>query len=247
MIDIAVSPCSNPDLSLDEALAAYAELGYRRFEMFTSWCTSAADIHGDPRGPLAVAAEHGFSFCCIHCPPLSEDLDASLAEAAQACRFGALLGCRCAIVKAKTQADFAAGAGRLLDAIDGLPIIPVLQNHRGTAISTLDDFLEVLDAIGDPRMQCLLEVGHFHSVGVSWQEGYAALEGRIRHVHIKDQVVAQSVPFGTGEIDLPGLLERLVADDYQGDVVVEMEVADKANTLGYLGDALRYVKEHLPA
>lgn len=247
MIDIAVSPCSNPDLALDEALSAYAALGYRRFEMFTSWCKSAADIHGDPRGPLAAAAEHGFSFCCIHCPPLTGNLDASLAEAVQACRLGALLGCRCAIVKAKTRADFAAGAGRLLDAIDGLPIIPVLQNHKGTAISTLDDFLEVLGAIDDPRMQCLLEVGHFHSVGVSWREGYAALEGRIRHVHIKDQVGAQSVPFGTGEIDLPGLLERLVADDYQGDVVVEMEVADRKNTLGYLSDALRYVKEHLPA
>ena len=246
MISVAVSPCSDPEMTLEQALAAYAALGYSRFEMFTSWAKSAADIHGDPRGPLALAAQHRFSYCCIHCPPLTDDLDASLPEAVRACRFGALLGCRCAIVKAKTQADFLAGARSLLDAIEGLPIIPVLQNHKGTAITTLDDYLEVLDGIGDPRMQCLLEVGHFHSVGVSWQQGYEALTGRIRHVHVKDQVGAQSVPFGTGEIDLPSLLERLAADGYDGDVVVEMEVADRENTLTYLGDALRYVKEHLP-
>jgi len=246
MVSVAVSPCSNPELTLEQALAAYAALGYRRFEMFTSWAESAADVHADPRHYLALAAKHRFSYCCIHCPPLTEDMEASLPEAIQACRFGALLGCRCAIVKAKTRADFLAGVPGLLDAIEGLPIIPVLQNHKGTAITTLDDFLEVVDGIDDRRMQCLLEVGHFHSVGVSWQEGYEALASRIRHVHIKDQVGAQSVPFGAGEIDLPGLLERLVADGYDGDVVVEMEVADRANTLTYLGDALRYVKEHLP-
>ena len=216
MISVAVSPCSDPEMTLEQALAAYAALGYDRLEMFTSWAKSAADIHADPRHYLALAAEHGFSFCCIHCPPLTDDLDASLPEAVRACRFGALLACRCAIMKAKTKADFVAGATSLLD------------------------------GIGDPRMQCLLEVGHFHSVGVSWQQGYEALTGRIRHVHVKDQVGAQSVPFGTGEIDLPSLLERLAADGYDGDVVVEMEVADRENTLTYLGDALRYVKEHLP-
>jgi sugar phosphate isomerase/epimerase len=234
-------------MSLEEALAAYARLGYHRFEVFTGWATSAADIHGDPAPCLALARKHGFEYCCIHLPPLSEDMDASLAEAVQATRFGAALGCRCCIVKAKRKQDFAAGAGRLLDAIDAFPIIPVVQNHKGTAISTLADYLEVLGCVGDPRLQCLLEVGHFHSVGVPWREAYAALAGRIRHVHIKDQIGAQSVPFGTGEIDLPGLFDRLVADGYGGDVVVEMEVADKENTLAYLGDALTYIQEHVPA
>ncbi|MFW6162360.1 MAG: sugar phosphate isomerase/epimerase family protein [Planctomycetota bacterium] len=246
MVSIAVSPCSNPELMLAEALAAYGRIGYRRFEMFTGWAKSAADIHADPRPYLALAAEHGFAYCSIHCPALTDDLAASLPEAVQACRFGAPLGCRCAIVKAKTKADFLAGLPRLLDAVEGLPITPVLQNHKGTAITTLDDYCDVLDGVDDPRLFATLEVGHFHSVGVPWREGYEALGDRVRHVHIKDQVGAQSVPFGTGEIDLPGLFQRLVADGYDGDVVVEMEVADKENTLRYLADALAYVKEHVP-
>jgi len=246
MFSIAVSPCSNPEMTLEEALAAYAKLGYRRFEMFTGWAKSSADFHADPQPCLDAAARHGFAYCCIHLPALTEDVEASVAEAALAARFGAAIGCRCAIVKAKTRDDFAAGTRRLLDAIDDLPITPVLQNHKGTAITTLDDYREVLDRVADERLRCLLEVGHFHSVGVSWSEGYAALEGRIAHVHVKDQVGTQSVPFGTGEIDLPGLLARLVADGYDGDVVVEMEVADKQNTLRYLGDALAYIQEHTP-
>ncbi|HUT32390.1 MAG TPA: sugar phosphate isomerase/epimerase [Planctomycetota bacterium] len=242
MFTIAVSPCSNPELGLEECFRAYGALGYRRFEMFTSWCKSAANVLDDPRRYLDAAARYGFAYCCVHLPALTEDLDASLPQAVQAARFGAATGCRCAIVKAKTKPDFFAGTRALLDAIAELPLVPVVQNHKGTAITTLDDYLEVLDGVNDPRLMALLEVGHFHSVGVSWRRGYEALAGRIRHVHVKDQIGAQSVAFGAGEIDLPGLLARLVADGYGGDVVVEMETQDKENRLRYLGEALDYIR-----
>lgn len=246
MFTIAVSPCSNPELSLEECFRAYGALGYRRFEMFTSWCKSAADVLDDPQPYLDLAARHGFAYCCIHLPALTDDLDASLPQAVAAARFGAAIGCRCAIVKAKTKPDFFAGTRALLDAMADLPVIPVVQNHKGTAITTLDDYLDVLDGVNDPRLMALLEVGHFHSVGVAWRQGYEALKERICHVHIKDQVGPQSVAFGAGEIGLPGLLARLVADGYDGDVVVEMETQDKENRLRYLGEALTYVKEHTP-
>jgi len=246
MFSVAVSPCSNPELTLEECFRAYGPLGYSRFEMFTGWCKSAADVRGDPRRCLELAAKYGFAYCCIHLPALSSNLEESLQQAVRAARFGAAIGCRCAIVKAKTKPDFLAGTRLLLDAIAELPIIPVLQNHKGTAITTLDDYLEVLEGVNDPRLMALLEVGHFHSVGVPWRRAYDALQGRIRHVHVKDQVGAQPVPFGTGEIDLPGLFARLAADGYEGDVVVEMETRDRENRLRYLGEALEYVKEHMP-
>ena len=243
---VSVSPCSNPEMTLEEALAAYGRLGYERLEMFTSWAKSAANVERGPAEYLEAAERHGFAYSSIHLPPFEEDLKASLARAAETCRFGAALGCRVAIVKATSRQNHIAGAPLLLEAIEGLPITPVLQNHAGTAISTLDDYREVLDGIGDPRMKCTLEVGHFHSVGVQWPQGYDLLAGRIELVHIKDQIGSQSVPFGTGEIDLPGLLARLIEDGYEGDVVVEMEVEDRENTLQYLGDALAYVREHMP-
>jgi sugar phosphate isomerase/epimerase len=247
MFTIAVSPCSNPELTLEEALQAYSGLGYRRFELFTSWAKSAVDPTRDPAELLALAARHGFAFSSIHLPPMDDDLDASVARAARMAEFGSRLGCRVALVKAATRANHIAGGPRLLDAIEHLPILPVLQNHAGTAISTLDDYREVLAGVADERMKCTLEVGHFHTVGVSWEEGYGLLQGRLELVHIKDQIGPQSVPFGTGEIDLAGLLPRLAADGYGGDVVIEMEVEDRENTLAYLREALAYVKERLPA
>ena len=52
------------------------------------------------------------------------------------------------------------------------------------------------------------------------------------------------MPFGTGEIDLPGLFAHMDAAGYAGDYVVEMEVKDTENTLKYLADALAYMKRY---
>lgn len=245
MFSVAVSPCSNPGFTLEQCFKEYGALGYRRIELFTGWTHAAADPLADPEDYLAPARRHGFAYSCLHLPPLGDD-PASLAEAARAARFASEIACRCAIVKAERRELFANLGRQLLDATEQLPVIPVLQNHKGSAISTLDDYQAVLSALDDPRMFCTLEVGHFQSVGVPWRAAYEALAGHIRHVHVKDQTGTQSVPFGTGEIDLPGLFARLVEDEYDGDVVVEMEVVDKENTLRYLGDALRYIEENTP-
>ena len=50
------------------------------------------------------------------------------------------------------------------------------------------------------------------------------------------------MPFGTGEIDLVGLFEHMRSVGYDGDYVVEMEVADKENTLRYLAGAVEYLR-----
>ncbi len=236
------SPCCNPELRLDEALAAYARLGFRKFEVFTSWAKSAFDVDGDPAFYQAKGEEYGLRFTSLHLPPVTDDLDATVARAVHAARFARAIGAGVLLFKADSRANYIRGARPFLDAIEGLGVTPVLQNHYGTPITTLDDFREVLNGIADPRMKTLLEVGHFHSAGVSWRQGYDLLGESIALVHIKDQVGRQSVPFGTGEIDLAGLLRHLRAAGYRGDFVVEMEVADRENTLRYLAEALEYVR-----
>ena len=242
-LSFSISPCSNPEMGLEDVLAHYGQLGYTRFELFTGWVKSAVNTDTDPEAYLNIACKHGFEFSSIHLPPLSDDLESSIVRAEETCQLGVALGCRVAIVKASSKANYIHGGKELLERVETLPIIPVLTNHAGTAISTLGDYREVIDGIQDPRMKYLLEIGHFHSVGVSWREGYDLLAGCIELVHIKDQVGKQSVRFGTGEIDLTGLFSRLIEDDYRGDVVIEMEVADRENTLHYLKQALDYVKE----
>lgn len=49
-------------------------------------------------------------------------------------------------------------------------------------------------------------------VGGLWAEGFDLLGESIALVHVKDQVGPQSVPFGTGEVDLPGLFAHMKAE-----------------------------------
>ncbi len=241
---IAVSPCSNPDMGLDDVLAAYSALGFRKFEVFTGWAKSAFDIDADPQGYLDKGRAHGMRFTSFHLPPVSDEADESLARAVKAARFAQAIGASVVLFKATSRANYIQAAGPFLDATAELAVTPVLQNHAGTPISTPADFREVIDGIADPRMKTLLEVGYFHSVGVSWREGCELLGDSIALVHVKDQVGGQSVPFGTGEIDLPWLFAHMASAGYEGDFVVEMEVADRENTLEYLGGALEYLKRN---
>jgi sugar phosphate isomerase/epimerase len=238
---LAVSPCSNPELGLDQALDAYGRIGYRSFEAFTSWVKSALDIDADPAAYRQLAAERGMRFTSLHLPPVTDDLDATLRQAVQGARFADALGVEVVLFKAASRELYIRAARPFLDAIGGLSVIPVLQNHAGSPITTLREFHEVIEGIGDARMKTLLETGHFHTAGVSWREGHGLLGSSVALVHVKDQVGPQSVPFGTGEMDLPGLFRHMAASGYQGRYVVEMEVRDTENTLRYLAEALEYL------
>lgn len=242
---LIASPCCNPEKELDEVLAAYSMLGFRRFEVFTTWAKSAFDIDRDPEFYLDAGRRHGMSFVSFHLPPVTDDLDASLARSIHAARFAKSIGASIVLFKAASRDLYIRAAKPFLDAIQGLDLTPVLQNHYGSPISSLSDFHEVLEGIDDARMKALLEVGHFHSAGVLWREGYELLKGRIALVHIKDQIGRESVPYGKGEIDLSGLFKHLIKEGYAGDYVIEMEVNDRENTLTYLSEAVEYIGEIL--
>jgi sugar phosphate isomerase/epimerase len=242
--NLVASPCSNPEMGLDEVLAAYSEIGFRKFEVFTHWVKSAFDVDGDPAGYLDKGAQYRMRFASLHLPPVADDRPDSLERAIEAARFADAIGAGIVLFKAVSRSGYVKAARPFLDAIQGLNVTPVLQNHSGSAISTLDDFREVIEGIADPRMRTLLEVGHFHSVGVSWKEGLELLGDSVALVHIKDQIGAQSVPFGTGEIDIVGLFGHMRSVGYDGDYVVEMEVADKENMLSYLAGAVEYLRKH---
>jgi sugar phosphate isomerase/epimerase len=239
---IVVSPCCNPDWGLAEALAAYAPIGFRKFELFTSWAHSAVDFRSSPENCRAYGLQNRMTFHSMHLPPIREnDIDATLADAVTATKFAAALGVEVVLYKADTRPAYAKAAGRYLDAVEGIAVVPVVQNHFGTAVSTLADVKEVHEKINDTRMKSLLEVGHFHSAGVPWQTALDYLGDSVALVHIKDQVGTQSVPFGTGEVDLIGLFATLDKSGYTGGYVVEMEVTDRENTLRYLSGAQQYL------
>jgi sugar phosphate isomerase/epimerase len=242
MTNIGVSPCSNPELPLEKIMEEYSKIGYRKMELFTSSLQSAIDFSKNPDEYKQLSERYGIGFTSMHLPRIVEDQGESLDQAVSAALFAAGLGIKIVLFKCESKAVYISSAKRFLDAIEGLDVIPVLQNHVGSPISSLEDYSEVIRGIGDSRMKTLLEVGHFHSAGVNWRDGYDLLGDSIALIHIKDQIGSQSVAFGKGEIDLLGLFKKMNEVGYSGDYIVEMEVSDKENTIPYLKAALSHIQ-----
>jgi sugar phosphate isomerase/epimerase len=247
MDQFAVSPCSNPELDIEAAIKAYAALGYRKFELFTAWAASRVDIHDDPQVYRDVAMKYDMAFSSMHLPAITEEFEGSLRDAITGARLAAALGVKVVLYKAISHDLYVRAASRFLDSIEDLDVVPVVQNHVGSPVTTLDDFEAVMGGIDDPRMKSLLEVGMFHTVGTPWQRAYDILSETVALVHIKDQIGERRVPFGEGEVDLEGLFARLARDGYTGDIVIEMEVCpgETEQTLELLGQARAYCRRLL--
>jgi sugar phosphate isomerase/epimerase len=239
---LVISPCCNPQEPSERLFPAYAELGYSAMEAFTSWCAAALDWRQDAAALRDRAAAHGLRWTSLHLPVIGADAATGIADAIAAARFAAALGVEVVLVKAQTLAQHLACDGAVVAAVCDLGLVPVVQNHRGSAIETMDHVATVLDGVGDDRLGVLLEVGHYHSVGQHWLPAWERDRARIALVHIKDQIGPRSVPYGTGEVDLPGLFSRLSTDGYTGRFVVELELEDRS--LAHTTPHLRAARNH---
>jgi sugar phosphate isomerase/epimerase len=236
---LVASPCSAPKWTLDEVMAAHAELGFRKYEAFTGWVASALDVCADPAAYVETAKRHGMRYTSFHLPAVDgADFDASLAEAIEAARFAHAVGARIVLFKARTRPDYIRAAPAMLDACESLGLTAVIQNHKGSALNDREDVREVLEGAADGRLQALLEVGHFHQAGVTWDQAYTYLRGRIALVHVKDIAAGEPVGFGAGEIDFAALTAALKADGYAGDYVVELEGRCWEDPRRYLREAV---------
>jgi len=221
---LVASPACLPNMELEEVLRHYARLGFKKMEVFTYWAEAAFDYEEPPDRYLNLSERYDIDFTSLHLPPLGPESH-SLEEVLRAARFCQEIGAEIAIFKAESKKEYLRSGPKFLDAIEelGIDIQPVVENHSGTPISSLQDYREVLEGIDDLRMGAVLEVGHFHKVGIEWEDGYELLKDRIALVHLKDMQGSISVPYGRGEIDFPKLFDLLEDGGYQGDYVVELE------------------------
>jgi sugar phosphate isomerase/epimerase len=222
--------------------AAYRRIGFTKYEAFSSWATACHDGTVDPAAARAELAGFGLQVTSYHLPPIEQNIDAGLAKALAAARYAARLGEGVAVLfKAATKDIFIQSAARFLDALERerLAVVPVVQNHKGSAITTLDDYREVLEGIDDPRMKAVLEVGHFQRVGVDWRAGWDLLGDRLALIHVNDIRAGASVLYGTGEVDFAGLMKQVKASGYPGNIVVELELATHATQPQTTLDGLR--------
>ena len=73
-------------------------------------------------------------------------------------------------------------------------------------------------------------------------ENYA---DRIYHVHLKDHIGIQSVPFGKGEVDNAGYIKALKDVGYEGYLSIELEVEDVENAPRYVEEAKNLIESFM--
>jgi inosose dehydratase len=119
---------------------------------------------------------------------------------------------------------------------------PVIHPHAGTYLETSDEIDRLMDRLDGSIVGLCLDTGHFRyggAIPARAVRDYAAL---LRHVHIKDcatnvlrEVAARGddlaaalhggvfCPLGSGDADIPAVIEALQAVGYTGWLVVEQD------------------------
>lgn len=106
----------------------------------------------------------------------------------------------------------------------GVPL--AVEPEPGHLLSCLDDFHRLRRSLGDPdALGLTLDIGHCQCLEPDPPAAcVTAAAPWLRHVQIEDmrRGVHEHLPFGTGEIDFPPVLDALAATGYQGLTVVEL-------------------------
>jgi len=138
---------------------------------------------------------------------------------------------------------------------------------QGTLINSIDDMLKLFELVDMPNLYCCIDTGTWYSCvkpKISIPEAVAKLKGKIRMIHVKDEVgfpnlsSMQHVWFGAGLVNFREMSDALRAVGYDGYATVEWECFQIGGLFG-LGDpsgvsltdfdrvaeeAIEFLKEH---
>jgi sugar phosphate isomerase/epimerase len=187
-----------------------------------------------------AARAEGLSVCAVAPPFFKSDLGDGAATRAH------LEGLkRCAEIAGKLGAKIVRGFGfwrageeipyaRIADEIRwAIPILEAadltlaLENDPSVFTPDGKTLAALTDAVSHPRVGALWDPGNvvFGSGERPFPDGYAALRGKIVHMHLKDARRVggkpEAVAFGAGEVDYEGQFRALRADGYAGWMSVE--------------------------
>jgi sugar phosphate isomerase/epimerase len=251
-MELSCSTCCIPDHDLDSAFKLFASVGYRYFEAFVTWTGAQLDVHKvDKEEVKRKLAQYDLRLSSLNIENFVAEDDGKFRERLERQKrnihWAIELGCGKINFKGgkRTEDDMSfliQGARELASYCENLPVELCLANHHGNRIEQIEDLDRIFSRIDHPKVGILVDIGHYHSSQVDIPALIRRYGDKIKLVHTKDQIGSQSVPFGEGEIDNPGLLKLLHEVGYDGFVVVEIEVEDKENTPGYIKESRDYLQ-----
>jgi hexulose-6-phosphate isomerase len=85
-----------------------------------------------------------------------------------------------------------------------------------------DEFGRLLARLDDPRVKANYDIGNSAALGFDFEEEFASYGARIGSVHVKDRVRGgTTVPLGSGDADLPGVLAALAERGWERPLVLQ--------------------------
>ncbi|MCS7236640.1 MAG: sugar phosphate isomerase/epimerase [Thermoguttaceae bacterium] len=117
------------------------------------------------------------------------------------------------------------GLHRLLDFAQRQGVKIALEPEPGMLVSTIDDYLLVVDKLGRDDLWLTVDFGHLHCQGeVPFARVLMPVKDRIVNVHIEDMRRGAHVhlPFGQGDLDVREAIATLEQFGYTGPVHVEL-------------------------
>ncbi len=256
MIKMSISSYSLKELSFEEMLKKYNELGYENLEIVALSSTEHLDVtewNADKLGellkkynmnmialypkPIDVHSEEGFQNNNAY---IKKAIDLAHELECQRIVFSPLLP--------RENYDYAklAEACKILaDYIGTRGITICLENHHNWPLCFKEDYEKLFKYINDPRIAITMDTGHFTSSNVDAVDFIDAFSSLIKHIHLKDHKGTESVGLGCGETDNAAIFSKLRETGYDGYATIELEVRDKENIEKYLKEAISYCKTEL--
>jgi sugar phosphate isomerase/epimerase len=251
---VSCSTCSIPKYDLEAAVATFKRTGYDYMEAFTTWTNCSLGPGTVPPGEVkALLAKHGVGLSSLNGHGITassrEGLDECIVPILGDLRYARELGLKRLNIRGAKQDQpmdvFVEGLRTVAQEAAAMDMGLIIGNHSGNRLERPEDLTTAFEGAGADNIGILVDAGHFYSVDVDPAGAIRELGEHLELFHIKDQIGRQSVPFGTGEMDLPGMLQAARDVGYDGFIVVEMEVEDADNTEEYLAGAKTCLDELL--
>lgn len=255
MIRLAVSTYLLDHLPIEKRLARFAAMGYRRVEWICFGSKSPDLREWGAERFRALLQKHGMELVAIYPRPIDIHSPEKLAESVEyvevAIDRAAELGCgRIVFPPLRPREDY--DYGQLAESLNELgayigarPVSICLENHHDWPLSTAEDYKRLFEKVAAPQIGIALDTGHFTASDVDMPRFVERFRDRIRHVHIKDHIGAESVALGRGKTDNVAVFRKLRKIGYDGFATVEIEPRDPEHLERYVAEAVGYCRDVL--
>ena len=242
---------------LAEQLRTLVGLNVRGLDLRGAWGKNVARMEDEDVARVKqVCAGYNVKVACLGSPvgksPLAETIDFEKGNLTRLMAIGNMLDARFIRIFSFYPADTSTNAHydqHVAESADRLGILAglaekegftlVLENEKGIVTDTPERCLAVLQAVNSPALRFAWDSANFIQVGVGKpvDRGWAGLQPYIGYVHIKDALLESGkvVPAGEGDGQLPELLAKLKAMDYQGTLALEPHLKIAGHSSGFSG------------